>query len=93
MQGVTPVLEGKPWPSWDNNPATSAPYQLCFFDKQPHEPPYFNAATSATTASGMALVIQAPVKIISDKKGASMVESGLGGSSPGTLLVRPFAVN
>jgi hypothetical protein len=93
VEGVTPVLEGKDWPNWDDNPATGGPYALHFFDKDPLKPPFFSSVSATTTASGMALVIQAQVKTHSGTKSGLSVETGVGLSAPGTLSVRVMTVS
>lgn len=84
VQGIWPQLEGKlpPWPG----------YLHAFFDDDPSQPPYFQKSAIKTTKSGMLLIKKAPVKSFGGDKGSCNIESGLGGSTPGTLLVRPLDV-
>jgi hypothetical protein len=83
--GVTPLLEGKP-PPWTG-------VGVHFFADDIRTAPYFAKGAAATTKSGMVLMTKAPVKSFTGKKSGCTIESGLGGASPGTLLVRVFRVS
>ena len=92
IEGVTPVLEGKKWPAWDDNPATNKPYELFFFNDDATK---FDLGPKVTTTSkaGAVVVKKAQVKTHHGDKSPCVFEAAkLGGSSPGTLFFSLFNV-
>lgn len=85
VSGVTPQLAGAP-PPWTGS-------GVHFFADDVRKAPVFDNSATATTKSGMALILNAPVKTFSGKKGSCAIEAGLGGSTPGALFIRIFKVS